>query len=61
MKRWHKVAMIPAVPTLTALHERWLAYLLGIEWASIDGCIKVLGVMIVSACVIGLLFASEVP
>ena len=61
MKRWQKFALLAATPTVTALHERSIAHLLGLEWANIEGFIKVMGVLFVSACVIGLTFASESP
>ena len=32
MKRWQKYAVLACVPTLTTLHSRWIAYLLGAEF-----------------------------
>jgi hypothetical protein len=32
MNRWIKYSVIAVTPTLSALHIRWIAYLLGVDW-----------------------------
>lgn len=32
MKRWQKMLMLAATPTISVLHSRWIASLLGVQW-----------------------------
>lgn len=61
MKRWQKYGVLSLVPSLTVLHSRWIAYLLGTQFddMAVSLTIMVMVVMVlVAANGLGL-FKSE--
>lgn len=61
MKRWQKFAILSLVPTITALHSRWIAYLLRTEFDGVAVGITI-AVMVVMVLVVANslgLFESE--